>query len=351
MQTIEEIGKPRRKRPVVAIVALNQATEITDLIIPYGVLQRADVADVMVVAGQMSPVSLYPFSKLGQGPELFRIDPQASREAFDKQYPDGADYVVVPALEPRNDKGVIDWINAQYQKGANIVSVCAGALTLAAAGLLDDRKATTHWAYIDEMQKAHPTMQWVQDRRYVSDNGVTTATGITASLPITVALVAAIAGKAKAAQVAKDLGIPYWDTRHRSSDFKLTRKHKKTFIRNWLAFWRKETLGVSVDEGMDEIALALTADAYSRTALSKVVTVGSSKTVRGKYGLTIYPNMTQADAALHMLPSPEPTMPAQAIDRALEQIASRYGRPTAEIVALTVEYPWVTDPKTTPSAR
>jgi len=344
MQTIEEMGKPRHERPVIAIVALNEATEVTDLMIPFGVLKRADVADVVIVAERTAPVSLYPFSKVGQGPELFEIDPQASLQTFDEQYPDGADYVVVPALLPRDDKVVADWINAQYHEGANVVSVCAGALTVAAAGLLDDRRATTHWAYINELQKAHPSTQIVRDQRYVSDRGVTTATGISASIPTAVALVEAIAGQPKAKQVAQDLGITHWDTRHRSSEFKLTRERRRTFLRNWISFWHHETLGVPVDEGVDEIALALTVDAYSRTALSKAVTVGSNgDTIRSKHGLTIHPNTTQTAAVKHMLPAPNPNAPAQTIDRALEQITLRYGRPTADFVALAMEYPWATE--------
>jgi putative intracellular protease/amidase len=346
-RTIEGMGKPRHERPVIAIVALNEATEITDLMIPYGVLARADVADVTVVAEHTTPVPLYPFSKLSQGPELLKIDPQASMRTFDEQHPDGADYVIVPALQPRDNVVIMDWINAQHQKGANVVSVCVGALTLASAGILDDRRATTHWSYGEDLQKAAPSVKRVEDRRYVSDNGVTTATGISSSLPTMVALVEAIAGRPKAEKVAQDIGISNWDERHRSSDFQLTWEHKKTYIRNWLSFWHKESFGVPVNNDVDEIALALTADAYSRTELSKAVTIGSSS-VLSKHGLKIYPNTTQATVD-HTLPAPRSDMPARTIDRELEQIASRFGRPTAEIVALTLEYPWTPEePKTNP---
>ena len=83
-RTIEGMGKPRHERPVIAIVALNEATEITDLMIPYGVLKRADVAEVTIVAEHTTPVPLYPFSKLSQGPELLRVEPQSSMRAFDE---------------------------------------------------------------------------------------------------------------------------------------------------------------------------------------------------------------------------------------------------------------------------
>src|SRR5262245_34444033 len=61
-RAIEALKPPKRERPVIAILALNNATEITDLMVPYGVLSRARVADVMVVAERAEPVSLHPFS-------------------------------------------------------------------------------------------------------------------------------------------------------------------------------------------------------------------------------------------------------------------------------------------------
>jgi transcriptional regulator GlxA family with amidase domain len=341
-RTIDALRPPKRKRPVIAIITLNDATEVTDLLVPFGVLSHADVADVTVVAERPEPVRLHPFSALGRGPELLKIEPQSTTRAFDERYPEGADYVVVPALEPRNNQHVMNWIVAQHRKGAKIFSVCAGSLTLAAAGLLDGRRATTHWAYIDALQKTHPTMRWVPDRRYVTADGISTSTGITASIPVTMALVEAIAGRAKAEQLAHDLGVTNWDARHRSSAFQLTWEHQKTFLRNWLSFWRHEAVGVPVSEGVDEIVLALTADAYSRTAVSAVTTVGTSgKAVRSRHGLLIHANTSAATAAVdHMLPALRSDAPAATLDRELSRIASRYGRSTSHIVALTVEYPW-----------
>lgn len=340
-RTIDAMRPPKRQRPVIAIVALNEATEVTDFLIPYSVLQRAGVADVTVVAERAAPVGLYPFN-IGLGPELLQIEPQSTARAFDEHHPDGADYIVIPAMMPRNDQAVMDWIVAQHRKGAKIVSVCNGSITLGAAGLLDGRRATAHWSAIRQLQKDHPTMQWVQDRRYVADNGVITSTGITASMPVMVALVEAIAGRPKAERLAQELGLANWDARHRTSAFGLTREHQKTYLRNWLSFWRHETFGVPVGEGVDEIALGLTVDAYSRTALSTVVTIGSSgEAIRSKHGLMIRPNTSRQAAAVdHMLPPPRSDVPGLSIERELARIASHFDSPTADIVSLTMEYPW-----------
>jgi transcriptional regulator GlxA family with amidase domain len=212
--------------------------------------------------------------------------------------------------------------------------------------MLDARRATTHWAYVGDLQENHPGVEWARDRRYVSDNGVTTSTGITASMPTMIALVEAISGRAKAERLAQDLGVANWDARHRSSAFQLTWEHRRTYLRNWLSFWRHETLGVPVHEGVDEIALALTIDLFSRTALSKSVTVGArNEPVRSKHGLMIHPNTSPGGAAVdHMLPPPRSEEPARTIDRELEHIASRFDRATADIVALVIEYPWIARP-------
>jgi transcriptional regulator GlxA family with amidase domain len=127
-------------------------------------------------------------------------------------------------MQPRNNQFVMDWIIAQRRKGAKIMSICNGSLTVAAAGLLDGRRATAHWNAIRQLQKAHPTMQWVQDRRYVADGSIITSTGISASVPVTVALVEAIAGREKAERLAQDLGVASWDARHSSSEFQLTKE-------------------------------------------------------------------------------------------------------------------------------
>lgn len=335
-RTIDAMRPQKRKRPVIAIATFNKATEVTDFLVAYGVLKRADVADVTVVAERAEPVQLYA---------SLSIQPGSSMHAFDARYPDGADYVVVPAMDPGTDPFVAGWIAAQYRKGAKIVSICNGSIMLATAGLLDGRRATGHWSAIPELTKKHPTMQWVRDRRYIADNGVTTATGITASIPVMLTLVEAIAGRNTAARVADELGTTNWDARHRSAAFELTLERRKTFVRNKLAFWRHETVGIPVREDVDEIALGLTVDAYSRTELAKVVTLGrNGDAVRSKHGLMIRPDGATGSVSVdHMLPAPASDAPARTIERELARIASRYDRPTADIVALVMEYPWIAD--------
>jgi len=243
----------------------------------------------------------------------------------------------VPAMHRADDPDVLAWLRAQAAKRATVVGVCDGALVLANAGLLDGRRGTAHWFSRDGLRKEHPTLQWVPDRRYVVDRGVVTTTGITASIPVSLALVEAIAGRPAAAAVARRLGVAGWDAAHDSAAFRLDRGYVGTAAGNWLAFWSHETVGIPVADGVDEIALALAADAWSRTYRSQAAAVAAAP-VTTRRGLTLVPD--GPDAASTDLPALATDRPARALDDALGEIARRYGEPTAAFVALQLEYPW-----------
>ena len=196
--TIAALKPPKRQRPLIAIIGINDATETTDYLMPYGILRRADVADVVALATKPGPMTLFP---------ALKVEPQATVAEFDAQHPDGADYVIVPAMSRDDDPAALQWIRSQAAKGAIIIGVCAGAKVVGNAGLLDGKRATTHWYYLKELRDKHPAIRYVADRRLVVDRGVATTTGITASMPMSLTLIEAIAGRDKAEAVGRDLGL------------------------------------------------------------------------------------------------------------------------------------------------
>jgi transcriptional regulator GlxA family with amidase domain len=324
--TVAALRPPRRERPVIAVLGLNDATEVTDYLMSYGILTRADVAEVVAVATGPGPIRLDP---------ALTVLPQATTARFDVDHPEGADYVVVPKMTRDDDPAVIAWIRAQAAKGAIVVGVCAGAKVVAAAGLLENKRGTTHWYYRRELERLEPTLAWTPDRRFVVDGQVATTTGVTASAPMMVTLVEAIAGRQRATELAADLGLDTWDARHDSAGFALTRPFATTALVNRLGLWRHEMLGLPVGDGIDEIALALVADAWSRTWRSQVATVAAGPiTTRG--GLRLLPDRSAAPD--RMLPPPD-GRPLPALDAALTAIAARYGAATARFVAIQLEYP------------
>jgi transcriptional regulator GlxA family with amidase domain len=329
--TLGALKPPKRLRPLVAIVGINDATETSDYLMPYGILHRADVADVMTLATQPGPMVLFP---------VLKVQPQATIAQFDALHPDGADYVIVPAMSRDDDPAVLQWIRAQAARGAIVIGICAGAKVVAAAGLLDGRRGTTHWYSVSEMLGRHRAVQYVPDRRLVVDRGVATTTGITASMPMMLTLIEAIAGRGKAEAVARDLGLAQWDARHDSGAFKLTRPFVLTVLRNVLAFWNREQLGLELAPGIDEVSLALVADAWSRTYRSRAVTLArTDDPVSSRGGIAILRDQDAAAWPRWRLLPPLAQRPAEALDATLEAIAQRYGAATAQVVAMQLEYP------------
>ena len=328
---IAALKPPKRLRPVVATIGINDATETTDYLLPDGVLRRAGVADVLLLATRPGPVTLFP---------ALTVQPNATIAEFDDRYPDGADYVIVPAMSRDDDPAVMKWLRSQADKGALIVGVCAGVKVMAEAGLFDGKKATTHWYYVNDLLAKHPRIRYVADRRIVADSGVAATTGITASIPLALTLVEAIGGRGKAEAVGRDIGVTEWDARHDSHAFQFTRPFAMTAIRNGAAFWNRETLGIELSAGVDEVSLALVADAWSRTYRSRAITFAPSTIVQeSRHGVRIVPDRaasTWPDAT--RLPPIDP-QPASALDGALQGLRARYGAPTADFVAMQLEYP------------
>lgn len=330
--TLAALKPQRRERPLIAIVGINDGTETTDYLMPYGILRRAGVADVVALATQPGPMKLHP---------ALQVEPDATTAAFDGEHPEGADYVIVPAMMRDDDPEVMEWLRSQSAKGAMVVGVCAGAKVVGASGLLDGRHATTHWYSLSELRKKHPTIRYVPDRRYVVDRSVATTTGITASMPMMLTLIEAIAGRDKAEAVARDLGLDHWDARHDSGAFKFTRPFALTAIGNTLAFYNHEQLGIRLEPGLDEVSLALVADAWSRTYRSGAVTFAAKDgAIVSRDGIRILPDQVAADWPVEQLvPAMADMPPAKALDQALRDISARYGARTTDFVAMQLEYP------------
>ena len=330
--TIAALKPPKRQRPLIAIIGINDATETTDYLMPYGILTRADVADVVTLATAPGPMTLFP---------ALKVEPQATIAEFDARHPDGADYVIVPAMSRDDDPEALQWIRNQSGKGAIVIGVCVGAKVVGDAGLLHGKRATTHWYSVKELRGKHPSIRYVEDRRLVVDGGVATTTGITASMPMSLTLIEAIAGRDKARAVGREIGLPEWDARHESDEFKFTRPFALTAISNTAAFWSHEQLGIELKPGMDEVSLALVTDAWSRTYRSRAVSFArTAGPQQSRNGIRILPDVIATNwPAARLLPGIDNAKPAEALDSALGGIAARYGTRTTDFVAMQLEYP------------
>jgi transcriptional regulator GlxA family with amidase domain len=95
------------------------------------------------------------------------------------------------------------------RQARRVTSICTGAFALAEAGLLDGRRATTHWGFAQELQKRHPLVQVQPDRIFINDGPVWTSAGMTAGIDMVLALVEQDLGAEIARAVAKKMVVYY----------------------------------------------------------------------------------------------------------------------------------------------
>ncbi|MGZ6616452.1 MAG: GlxA family transcriptional regulator [Solirubrobacteraceae bacterium] len=105
------------------------------------------------------------------------------------------------------DQAIVDWVLRASRRARRTVSVCTGAYLLAAAGLLDDRRATTHWAHCDDLARRYARVQVDPDPVFINDGDVWTSAGITAGIDLALALVEEDLGPEAALSAARELVV------------------------------------------------------------------------------------------------------------------------------------------------
>ncbi|MFI7402149.1 GlxA family transcriptional regulator [Streptomyces sp. NPDC049541] len=108
---------------------------------------------------------------------------------------------------PGRDPRLTGWLRECGPRAERLVSVCTGAILLAEAGLLDGRRATTHWAYCDKLARDHPSVEVDPDPVYVRDGHVFTSAGVTSGIDLALALVEEDLGREVALTIARHLVV------------------------------------------------------------------------------------------------------------------------------------------------
>lgn len=178
----------------IAILIFDRFTAL-DAIGPYEVLSRLPGAELTFVADEAGP----------KRSDTGRLGVVADAGLADIP---GPDVVLVPGGEGNRplmrDDEVLAWLRSAHEGATWTTSVCTGALLLGAAGILEGRRATTHWAFRDRLRElgAEPVAE-----RFVEDGKVITAAGVSAGVDMALHLAARAAGDDVARAI--QLGIEY----------------------------------------------------------------------------------------------------------------------------------------------
>ena len=192
-----------RSAPHHVVLALSDRMPIFEAAVPCEIfgIDRSELA---------SP--WYRFSVVGVGAAPVRLASgfvlAADRTERDL---DRADTLIVPACADVHDNPPADLVQAvarAYARGARILSICSGAFVLAAAGVLDGRRATTHWMHAAELARRYPAVRVDPAVLYVEDDNVITSAGTAAGIDACLHLVRIDHGAAVVADLARRLVTP-----------------------------------------------------------------------------------------------------------------------------------------------
>jgi transcriptional regulator GlxA family with amidase domain len=178
----------------IALLVFDRLTAL-DAVGPYEVLSRLPGAELRLVGKEVG-VKRTDTGALGLEADLAL-----------SELPD-PDVLLVPggagSRPLMSDRDVLDWVRSAHRGSTWTTSVCTGALVLGAAGILQGKRATTHWAYLDRLRElgAEPVSE-----RVVEDGKVITAAGVSAGIDMALGLAARIAGEQVAHAI--QLGIEY----------------------------------------------------------------------------------------------------------------------------------------------
>jgi transcriptional regulator GlxA family with amidase domain len=124
---------------------------------------------------------------------------------------DQADLIIVPAWDDFDRwpaERVLEALRRAVDRGASVMSICTGAFALAAAGLLDGRRATTHWRHADELAAAFPRVKLTPDVLYVDEGQVLTSAGTAAGIDLSLYVLRREHGPAVANAIARRMVVP-----------------------------------------------------------------------------------------------------------------------------------------------
>lgn len=162
----------------------------------------------------------------------------------------GGDGTRPAALNPE----LLQWVTVASRRARRTASICSGAYILAAAGLLDGRRATTHWSRTADFRRRFSRVQLEPDRIFVQDGPIWTSAGITAGIDLALALIADDLGEAVARATAQQLVVPRRRPGGQSQFSSLVEAGGASGRFEALMTWARERLGAPLT--VDDLAAA-----------------------------------------------------------------------------------------------
>lgn len=320
----------------VAVVLGASGTDIADALAPFEVFASSSAMSAYTIAASAAPASL--------GSGLAIVPDHTFAEVADGivKWPD---LVVVPAVERPDgaeEQAARDFITAAYQGGARVLGVCAGARLLAASGVLDGHRATSHWSRLGALRGSRPQVRWADGVRYVQDGRITTTAGVSSGIPGALRVLADLAGPDEAARVGRLIDYPGWrpdqSTTIGTQGFGAA---DVGVLGNLVLPWGRPTIDVRLDNGVGEIDAAALLEVYGYSQAVNATAVSEAGTVVTRHGLTLRTTLAAASGERPAVVAADIRSDAghAGFDAAFEQLGRDSSPGTVRSVAKMLEYP------------
>ncbi|MDF3818929.1 DJ-1/PfpI family protein [Leptospira sp. 96542] len=267
---------PNKKN--VVLLAEENGTEITDLLIPFYLFSETKQFNVIIASKTNEPISVWK--------GLYLI-PHIKIEDINFK----PNVIVIPATFFPEDKTLIGFI--QKNVSAEILSVCEGARLVANSNSFDGFQITTHASALQELRSNYKQMNWLDNKRYLVDRNLTSTAGVSSAVEGSLFVIQKILGEQTKNQLLKKIHYPK-DNINESHISRAIGFMDQLSIAKKVIFGKNQTIGVELNPDADEFILAAYLDSFNRTFPLRIETFGTG-VIRSKNGLILYPTAKKKD--------------------------------------------------------
>ncbi|HEY3545370.1 MAG TPA: DJ-1/PfpI family protein [Propionicimonas sp.] len=320
---------------VVAVVLGRSGSDTADAFAPFEVFGSSPAFSVYTVADSLEPAPME--GGLSVVPS-YTFDDVAAGTA------PAPDVIVVPAVNSPagpEEQAARDFVTRQFRDGGRVLGICAGSRLLAASGVLDGLRATSHWSRISALEASNPAVTWIRGQRYVQDGRVTTTGGVTSSIAGSLKVMADLAGAAEATRVGTLINYPGWSLDAPSAMPAQSFAVGDVPVLANAAFpWGRPTIDVQLEDGVGEIDAAAVFEVYSYSQAASATALSKTGEITTRHGLLV------RTAAIG-LPKREVVVPGSVtsrgglhgFDAAFEQLSRTTGPTVVKSISKMLEYP------------
>lgn len=264
----------------VFIIADHKLTEIFDMLAPFYLFNATGKVNVFIVAKEKTPILIKK--------DLF-VCPQLTFSEADSMHL-AADVMVIPALSIRDenqDTIVISWIKRHFTANTRLLSICDGASTGAATGLYDGKSITCHASDIDAIKAHFSKPIWVQQVTVTKAGNLFSTAGVSNAVEGSLVVIDEIFGAETANKVAVEINYPHEGIMLTHQSIALNGKDKFAVAKK-IFFRKNRDIGLLLQEGINEFAMASLIDTYGRTFPASFKTyILNDSSIRTRYGLSL----------------------------------------------------------------